>query len=307
MTDSTNLKEGVLHSGAPAGEDRPQRSKAHKKSLHIGTYIIMVLGVLFVLFPVYIMIITSLTSEVEANDAQFHWWPQMGLTLDAYIEAFTRKMGGNSLLGSFWNTMWMYLPSTAVGIFMSAMAAFAFAKLDFVLNKPMFAILMATLTLPNCIGFIASFLMFDKLGWINTPFPIMIPRMLGTVGVVFFLRQFFMGIPDDIINAAKVDGVGEIGVFFYIILPISMPALFSQFVLNFITGYNDYLSPLLYLQDARMYTLQISLSFFAEAYVQNWPLRMAGCVIAMVPLLLLYLVAQKYILKGVAISSGLKG
>lgn len=90
-------------------------------------------------------------------------------------------------------------------------------------------------------------------------------------------------------------------------LPISLPALFSQFILNFITGYNDYLGPLLYLQNAKMYTLQISLAFFAEAYVQDWPLRMSGCVIAMIPLVVLYLIAQKYILQGVSISSGLKG
>ena len=203
--------------------------------------------------------------------------------------------------------MWMYIPSTAIGVFVSAMSAFAFAKLDFKLKKPMFAILMATLTLPNCIGFIASFLMFDKMGWINTPLPIMVPRMLGAIGIVFFLRQYYLGIPDDIVGAANLDGLGELGIFFHIMLPISLPALFSQFILNFITGYNDYLGPLLYLQNAKMYTLQISLAFFAEAYVQDWPLRMSGCVIAMIPLVVLYLIAQKYILQGVSISSGLKG
>ncbi|MGN1052244.1 MAG: carbohydrate ABC transporter permease [Candidatus Scatosoma sp.] len=289
------------------GQTEPPMKKKKKKKLNILSHTITVLGVLFVLVPTYIMIITSFTSDIEANNASFSWWPKMGVTVEGYVKAFTRKAAGNSLLGSFWNTMWMYFPSTAVGVFMSAMAAFAFAKLDFVLKKPMFSILMATLTLPNCIGFIASFLMFDQMGWINTPLPIMVPRMLGTIGIVFFLRQFFLGIPNEIIGAANMDGLGEIGVFFYIILPISMPALFSQFVLNFIGGYNDYLGPLLYLQNAKMYTLQISLAFFAEAYVQDWPMRMAGCVIAMVPLIMLYLVAQKYILKGVAISTGLKG
>ena len=302
------MERTITYSGEVRYGREPVATKKKKsRKINILWYIVMVLAVLFVLVPTYIMLITSLTSDVEANNAEFHWWPEMGLTAAGYVKAFTRKLAGNSLLRSFWNTIWMYLPSTAVGVFMSAMAAFAFAKLDFVLKKPMFSILMATLTLPNCIGFIASFLMFDKMGWINTPLPIMVPRMLGSIGIVFFLRQFFIGLPDDLIGAGKVDGLGEIGVFFYIILPVSLPALFSQFVLNFITGYNDYLAPLLYLQDARMYTLQISLSFFAEAYVQDWPLRMAGCVVAMVPLILLYLIAQKDILKGVAISTGLKG
>lgn len=284
---------------------KPERRK--KKRFRVGSFTAMILGVAFVIVPIYIVIITSLTSDIEANNAAFSWWPKMGLTLEGYTKAFTRKVAGNSLLRSFFNTMWMYIPSTAIGVFVSAMSAFAFAKLDFKLKKPMFAILMATLTLPNCIGFIASFLMFDKMGWINTPLPIIIPRMLGAIGIVFFLRQYYLGIPDDIVGAANLDGLGELGIFFHIMLPISLPALFSQFILNFITGYNDYLGPLLYLQNAKMYTLQISLAFFAEAYVQDWPLRMSGCVIAMIPLVVLYLIAQKYILQGVSISSGLKG
>lgn len=284
---------------------KPERRK--KKHFRVGSFVAMILGVAFVIVPIYIVIITSLTSDIEANNAAFSWWPKMGLTLEGYTKAFTRKVAGNSLLRSFFNTMWMYIPSTAIGVFVSAMSAFAFAKLDFKLKKPMFAILMATLTLPNCIGFIASFLMFDKMGWINTPLPIMVPRMLGAIGIVFFLRQYYLGIPDDIVGAANLDGLGELGIFFHIMLPISLPALFSQFILNFITGYNDYLGPLLYLQNAKMYTLQISLAFFAEAYVQDWPLRMSGCVIAMIPLVVLYLIAQKYILQGVSISSGLKG
>lgn len=269
--------------------------------------LVMILALAFIFVPLYIMTITSLTSEVESTSTTFSWWPRTGLTLQGYKEAFERKMGGISLIGSFFNTMWIYLPSTLIGVFMSAMAAFAFAKLDFKLNKPAFALLMAGLTLPNCMGTIASFLIFDRIGWVNTPLPLMVPRMLGMVSVVFFLRQFYMGMPSDLIGAGRVDGLGEIGIFFRIMLPISIPALISQFILQFITGYNEFLGPLLYLQDASTYTLQIALSFFTEAYIQNWTLRMAGCVIAMTPLLLLYLVSQKYMLKGVAISSGLKG
>ena len=140
--------------------EKPERRK--KKHFRVGSFMAMILGVAFVIVPIYIVIITSLTSDIEANNAAFSWWPKMGLTLEGYTKAFTKKVAGNSLLRSFFNTMWMYIPSTAIGVFVSAMSAFA--KLDFKLKKPMFAILMATLTLPNCIGFIASFLMFDKMG-----------------------------------------------------------------------------------------------------------------------------------------------
>lgn len=263
--------------------------------------------VLFVLLPIYIIVITSLTSSVESNNAAFSWWPKMGVTIDSYIKAFTRKTAGNNLIVSLKNTLVIYIPACLVGVYTSAMAAFAFAKTEFVLKKPMFAILMFSITLPNTVSNIASFLLFDKLGWINTVLPLMVPRMMGSIGVIFFLRQFYMGIPDELMNAAKVDGLGNFGIFTKIMLPISKPALIAQFVLNFIGGYNQYLEPLLYLQDARKYTLQISLAFFAEAYVQDWPLRMAGCMIAMLPLLVLYLFAQKHLLSSMAVSSGLKG
>lgn len=300
------MKKLTLTKNAPSSK-RKKSWWRRVREAHIPYHLVMILALLFIFVPMYIMVITSLTSEVESSNAAFSWWPKGGLTLQGYIDAFTRQMGGISLIGSFFNTMWIYLPSVIVGIFMSAMAAFAFAKLDFKLNKPAFTLLMTGLTLPNCMGTIASFLIFDRIGWVNTPLPLMVPRMLGTIGVIFFLRQFYMGIPSDLIGAGRVDGLGEIGVFFYIMLPISLPALISQFILQFIGAYNDFLGPLLYLQDANMYTLQLALSFFTDAYVQNWTLRMAGCVIAMTPLLILYLISQKYMLKGVAISSGLKG
>lgn len=288
-------------------KQKKEKIKKKWRDAHIGSQFVMLLVILFICVPMYIMLITSFTSETESANAAFTWWPKGGLTLDGYKRAFTKQLAAPSLLKSFWNTMWIYIPSVVIGVFMSAMAAFAFAKLDFTLNKPLFGLLMTGLTLPNCMGTIASFLMFDKIGWINTPLPLMIPKMVGTVGIIFFLRQFYMGIPDDLIGAGYIDGLGELGVFFYIMLPVSVPALLSQGILQFIAAYNEYIGPLIYIQDSELYTLQITLAFFTDAYVQNWSLQMAGAVIAMTPLIILYLLSQKFILKGVGITSGLKG
>ena len=288
--------------------ETPSNGKKLKFSdLHIGTYICFVLVLLMICIPLCVMIITSLTTEAEAHMAAFRWIPKGGLTFDAYVTAFTKDTAGPNLLVAFWNSMWIYVPSVAVGIFMGAFAAYAFAKLEFKAKKPLFALLISGLTLPNCMGTIASFLLFDMIGWVGTPLPLIVPKMLGTVGTVFFLRQFYMGVPDDLMGAGRVDGLGEFGVFFHIMLPISLPALLSQFILVFISAYNDYMGPLLYLHNADYYTLTIAISFFSEAYAQNWPLQMAGAAIATLPLLLLYLLSQKFILAGVAISSGLKG
>lgn len=288
----------------PVAENEPKKKRVE---LHIGSYAIMLLALAFIFIPLYVMVITSLTNEAEAHNTQFNWIPKMGITFDAYITAFTRNTAGPGLIAAFFNSIWIYIPSVLVGVFMSAFAAYAFAKLEFKLNKPFFAILISGLTLPNCMGTISSFLLFDTLGWVNTALPLIVPRMLGTVSVVFFLRQFYMGIPDDLLGAGRVDGLGEFGIFFWIMLPISIPAVLSQFILQFIVAYNDYLGPLLYLHNANLYPLTLAISFFTETYVQNWPLQMAGCAVAMLPLLLLYLLSQKFILAGVAISSGLKG
>ena len=287
--------------------EKVDHAKKRWRDAKVGPFLIVLLNVLFVLVPLYIVIITSLTSSVEANNAAFSWWPKDGLTLDAYEKALTRKMAGVDLFRSFINTVVFYMPSNAIGVLISAMAAFAYAKTNFVLKKPMFAILMASMTMPNTVGLMASFLLYDKIGWVNTPLPIVLPIMLGSIGQVFFLKQFFEGIPNELMEAARIDGLGNFGIFVKIFLPISVPALLSQFILGFIAGYNDYMGPLLYLMNSKNYTLPIALAFFAEAYVQDWPLRMAGAMIATIPLLIFYLFGQKYILKGVAISSGLKG
>lgn len=283
------------------------RPQAKKPRINVGAQIILILLLLFVLLPFYIVLITSLESVTEANQANFKWWPEHGLTPKSYVDLFFAEAGGVNLFRSLWNTIWIYTPGIIVGIFTSTLAAFAYAKLPFKLRDPMFAVLMATMMLPNCMSTMASFLMYDQIGWVNTPWPLMIPRMFGAIGVVFFIRQYYAGVPDDIMNAAKLDGASNWSIFFRIMLPVARPAMFAQFILQFIAGYNDYMGPLIYLQDSEMTTIQIALVLFEDPYEPQWPVRMAGCLMSMVPLLVLYLFAQKAILNGIAMSSGLKG
>ena len=276
------------------------------KHKYVGAYIIMFLLVAFVVLPFFIPIATSLQSEFEANEARFHLIPRE-FTLKGYHDVLFRKMAGTSVLKGLRNTLWIYLPGIFVGLFSSSVAGFAFAKIEFKLKKFMFAVLLGTMMLPNCMSTIASFLIFDTIGWVNTPFPLMIPRMFGSIGIVFFLKQYYAGIPDEMMGAARVDGLGIIGIYFKIMLPLSVPAIFAQFILTFIGAYNDYMGPLLYLQDAELYTMQIALAFFAGVYTENWPLRMAATVVSMLPLIIMYFISQRFILKGLEISVSLKG
>lgn len=285
-----------------SGEKRVHK----KKKYYVGAHILLAIIVLFVLAPLTIPLATSFQSEFEANEAVFHFWPKE-FTWQAYKDVLFKKMAGTSVLKGLKNTLWIYLPGILVGLLSSTMAAYAFAKLRFRLKNFMFSVLLGTMMLPNCMSTIASYLIFDTIGWINTPFPLMIPRMFGSIGIVFFLKQYYSGIPDEIMGAAKVDGLGIVGIFFHIMLGLAKPAIFAQFILTFISAYNDYMGPLLYLQDASMYTLQIALAFFSGVYTQNWPLRMAATVVSMLPLIIMYLISQRYILKGLEIAVSLKG
>lgn len=171
----------------------------------------------------------------------------------------------------------------------------------------MFQFLLLTMMLPGCVTMTATRLMYDTIGWTGTALPLMIPGMFGGIGVVFFLRQYMKGVPNELIDAAKIDGAGDFGTFVVIIIPLSMPAIFTQLVLCFLGTYNDYMGPLLYIIDEDMYTLQLALRNMIGMYRFDVPRQMAASFVAMMPMLIIYLFAQNYILKGISMSSGLKG
>ena len=283
-----------------------KKNSLKKKPKYIGSYIVMILVILFVFLPLYIVLDTSLQSEAEANKSHFHWFPQE-FTFKGYVSVFTTKLAGINIMRGLFNTLWIYLPGILVGLYVSAGSAFAFAKIRFPGRNLMFSILLSTIMLPNSMATIAQVMLYDSLGWMNTPYPLMIPPMFGGIGAVFFMRQFFLTIPEDLINAAKIDGLGYFGVFNLIILPMSGSILLAQFILTFIGSYNDYMGPLMFCQSSSMYTLQVALAMFAGPYAQNWPLRMAGAVVGMTPLIVLYICCQKFIRKGLSISASIKG
>ena len=286
--------------------DAVKNKDAKSVLITVVRYILLALTAFFVFAPFYIMFATSIMSPYEAQGASFKFWPEEP-SLMMYKRVLIEESNGYSIVLGFLNTMLYYGPSSLVGVFVSAMSAFAFAKMKFPGRTVMFSVLIATMTIPNNLGLLTSYLIFDKLHWIGTPLPVMIPRLFGTISVVFFLRQYYMAIPDDLIGCAKIDGAGWFGIFMRIMVPISIPVMAAQFILYFITGYNDYMGPMLYLPNAELATLQLVLAQYEDPYIQNWPLRMAGCLVAMVPMIVLYLASQKFLLKDLQISAGLKG
>ncbi len=272
-------------------------------------YLALILFALWILVPFSLVIVTSFKTIKEANELDFHWWPQ-DFSWQGWEKVFTYDIGSAFegvplLLSGFINTLWIVIPPTIIGLLSSALAAYAFAKLRFKLKNQLFGLLLMTMMIPGTILMTPTYIIYNLIGWVDTPFPLMIPGMFGAAACVFFLRQFFTGIPDDLLEAGKIDGIGFIRFFFEIMVPLSVPALLAQGLLGFIGGYNDYMGPLLYLQSPELYTLQIALSNFKDIFGSNVPALMVATIVSIFPTVVLYLLTQKYFVQGIA-TSGMK-
>lgn len=266
----------------------------------------LILFSLFVLFPFAIMLISSFKHK-EETIGSFTWWPEMGFTLQGYENAFEKVASSTSIVEGFFNTLWIIIPPTIIGLLVSTLAAYAFAKMSFRGKKVMFGLLIATMMVPGIATLVPSYIIYDYLGiTVDAPFfPLMVPGMFGAAACVFFMRQAIFAIPDSVIEASRIDGIGPFGCFVKIVLPLVKPALLSQGVLGFVAGYNDYFGPLIYLKSDYQ-TLQIAVSVFSDRYSGDWPSILAANVVAIIPTVLIYIFVQKYFIEGIT-AGGEKG
>ena len=273
------------------------------------SYVVLFLLSVVVVYPFVMMVISSLTeggSYMVGQDGAL-------FSFQGYVKIFTSSVAVDPnteipyLVTGIKNTLIITLPSTLFGLFVSAFSAYAFAKIKFKGRNTLFFIMLMTMMIPGALLFVPSFIIYSRLNLVNTFFPLIIPGCFGSAMCVFFLRQAFMAIPDDYIEAAKLDGIGHFRIFWKIVVPLSAPALISQGLLGFVGGYNDYLGPLLYLQDSRKYTLQIALQLLYTQTVNSGDnqLFLAGTVVSLLPTIIIFLFAQKYFVKGIT-NSGIK-
>lgn len=261
---------------------------------------------LFVLFPFAIMLISSFKYKEETIGA-FTWWPKMGMTLRGYVNAFEKVASSTSIIEGFFNTLWIIIPPTFIGLMTSTLSAYAFAKMRFRGKEVMFGLLIATMMVPGIVTLVPSYIIWDYLGiTVTAPFvPLMIPGMFGAAACVFFMRQSINAIPDSVIEASRIDGIGPFGCFVKIVLPLIKPSLLAQGVLGFVGGYNDYFGPLIYLKSDYQ-TLQIAVSVFSDRYSGDWPSILAANIVAIIPTILIYIFVQRYFIEGIT-AGGEKG
>ncbi|MGQ4666412.1 carbohydrate ABC transporter permease [Metabacillus halosaccharovorans] len=267
----------------------------------IAAYVFLIIGGFIMAVPFFWMLSTSLKPEGAVFTMPPQWIPEK-FVWENYWTVLTEA----NLLRGFMNTFAVIIPPTVIGVFTSSLAAFGFSKLKFPGRDKLFLVLLATIMLPGVVTMVPTFIIFRDLGWLDTWMPLIIPGMFGTAMAIFFLRQFFMTIPDELMEASKIDGLGYFGIFIKIILPLAKPAIVTQAILWFLAGYNDFLGPLIYINTPEKFTLQLVLASFNGYYTSEWTLIMAGSVLALIPTILMFFFAQKQFIEGITMT-GIKG
>jgi multiple sugar transport system permease protein len=280
-----------------------------EKYTKIVVVILLSLGAITMVFPVIWMLSTSLKEPTQVFAIPPIWIPNPP-HFENYSKAWTISgmyaSEGITFTNYTINTVIIAL-SNCIGVTLSAsLVAFAFARLRFPGRGPLFVLCLGTMMVPPQVTMIPTFILFKTVGWYDTFYPLIVPAFLGGGAYnIFLMRQFFMSIPYEMDEAAKIDGCTNFGVFWRILLPLCKPALTTVAVFSFVYNWNDFLNPLIYLDSNSKKTLALGLTNFVSLYGQDYHLLMAAALIIVIPIILMFLAGQRYFIQGIA-TTGLK-
>ncbi len=264
----------------------------------------LMLTLLSVVFvgPMAVMFLTSFKTSGESQSVPPTIWPHEWTTA-AYEVLLSSP--DNPVLRWFLNSLLAASAHALLVVLTASMAGYALARMDFKGKDVMFGLILSTMFVPGFIFLMPNFLILDGFGWLDTLLAIVVPGAAGAFGV-FFMRQFFLSLPKEYEESAQVDGAGPFTTFWRVMLPNAMPAMVTLVVLSFLTNWNDFVWPLYVLFNDASLTLPVGLTKLQGAYTIDYPIIMAGAVIASLPVLLVYAFVQRYVIDGVA-GSGVKG
>ena len=261
--------------------------------LHLG----LVLTAVLTLAPLVWMVSASFMAPGAANTLPPPLLPKAP-TFEHYVMLFTRL----NLLRALFNSLLIAGTTTAISMFLNALAGYAFAKLRFPGRERVFSWLVVGLVVPAQVGMLPLFLMIKGMGLVNTPGGVIITGLASIFGI-FLIRQYALGIPDDLLDAARVDGASEFAIFRRIVLPLMGPILVTLGAFIFLGTWNDFLWPLIVLSDQAQLTLPVALASLVGEHVQDTELMMAGAVVTVIPVLVLFLAVQRAYIRGVMMGS----
>ena len=293
-------KQTALAATAPKTNSWHQSRKRRRQFTKVFATVILTLGAITIMIPLLWMFSTALKSDSELfTNPSFI--PQ-AWAFDNFIKAwkaapFTRF---------FINTCIVTFSGVIGSLMSNSIVAYGFAKIRFKGRNIIFIAVLATMMIPGTVTMIPAYILFSKLKWVGTFLPLIVPAFTGSAYYVFLTRQFMLGIPMAYSEAAKIEGASEIRIFSRIVLPLCKPIITTIAVFEFNAKWNDFMGPLLYLNDERLYTLQIGLQSFKGTAGMEWQKFMSASIIVLLPVMILFFFMQKYIIEGVSIG-GVKG
>lgn len=278
----------------------PKLATVLKRLLLYG--VITLLSFIFCL-PLLWAISTSLKSVPQVFTIPPEWIPRPVVWRN-YPDALTHI----PFLRYVTNTLTVALPSVLGAVVSNSITAYGFARIGWPYRNVFFAVCLATMMIPYQVTMIPLFVMFTRVGWQDTYYPLIAPHLVGSAYYIFLLRQFFLMIPAELSDAARVDGCSEAGILFRIIMPLSVPALATVGVFQFMASWNDYLGPLIYLKTQDLYTVSLGLTRYrgSDMTIGRWAWLMAASVTTLIPILVLFFFAQRSFIEGISLT-GLKG
>lgn len=275
--------------------------KNERAAAIVRTIVVSLIAVLFVV-PLVWMVLSSLKTAPEVFARPFHWLPAR-VQWQNYATVWMNEEA--SMLRAFANTLYIALFSIVGQMFISSLAAYSFAKINFKGKQVVFMLFLSSMMVPSQLTIIPRFMLFKTIGLYNNLWAIILPAFFCATSI-FMLRQFYMGLPNDLIEAAKIDGAGHLRIFLRIMLPLTKAALMSLIILAFISSWNEYMAPLIFLVKKELYTVSQNIQWYMLDEFKEHNLTMAAATSAIVPVVILFIVGQKYFVEGIA-TSGVKG
>lgn len=263
-------------------------------------YIILIMASIIFLFPFVWLVSTSLKT-----DKQIFTYPPKWIPNPIMFSNYKNALSAIPFMHYVNNTVKIVVLAVLGNVLSAPIIGYAFAKLHWRGRDKVFILVLATMMLPFQVTMIPLYSMYVKLGWINTIAPLVLPDFFGKAFFIYLMRQFFKNIPEEIAQAARIDGASEFRIFWNIMLPLARPAIVTVALFAFIWSWTDFLGPLIYLTDSSKWTISIGLSQFTTSHGLDWKLLMAGSTMFMIPMIVLFFFMQKVFIEGIA-TSGLK-
>jgi multiple sugar transport system permease protein len=286
-----------LTSAEQTAQQPSRRSRRRHRDTPRWLYAVLTAGGLLMIGPFVWMVLSSVKPEGEVRAIPPTWWPQT-FTMDNYEQLFSRL----DFPTYFLNSAIVAVVVTLGNVVFGSMLGYALAKLDFPGKRTVFSLVMLTLMVPGVVTFVPLFVLTTNIGLNNTLPGMFLPFVAGPFGV-FLMRQFILGLPDELIAAARVDGAGELRIFFSVILPLCGPALATLAILTFLGSWNNFLWPLVVAQTEDKYTLPVALALYSVGQNSTqYGLLLAGAVVVVIPVVAVFLVLQRYFVQGIAMT-----